>query len=32
MAKPKGDPRRERRISMEIVVDANDAEEQAVGW
>ena len=29
---PKPDPEREDRISMEIVVDANGPEEQAMGW
>lgn len=28
----KKDPKREERISLEIVVDANDSEEQAMGW
>jgi hypothetical protein len=28
----KKDPSREGRISLEIVTDANDAEEQAMGW
>ena len=32
MPKPKKDPKREHRISMEIVVDAHDSEEQAMGW
>src|SRR3990170_4817935 len=32
MAKTKRDPKRERRIEMEIVVDAHDSEEQAMGW
>ncbi len=32
MPKPKEDPKREHRISMEIIVDAHDPEEQAVGW
>ena len=32
MAKRKEEPARERRISMEIVVDAYDAWEQAMGW
>jgi Calcium binding len=31
-AKPKHDPERERRITMEIVVDAYDAQERAMGW
>jgi Calcium binding len=26
------DQERERRISMEIIVDANSSEEQALGW
>jgi hypothetical protein len=30
--KPKLDPERERRIRDEIVVDAHDAEERALGW
>ena len=30
--KPKRDEEREQRISMEIVVDAHDAEERAMGW
>jgi hypothetical protein len=30
--KPKRDETREERISMEIVVDAHDEEEQAMGW
>lgn len=30
--KPKKDPARERRIEMEIVADAYDAEEQAMAW
>jgi Calcium binding len=30
--KPKRDEAREDRISMEIVVDAHDKEEQAMGW
>ena len=30
--KPKRDEDREQRIRMEIVVDAHDAEEQAMGW
>ena len=30
--KPKRDPEREHRIRMEIVVDANGPEEQAMGW
>jgi hypothetical protein len=32
MAKPKQDKRREQRIEQEIVVDAYDAEERAMGW
>jgi hypothetical protein len=32
MAKAKRDPQRERRIQQEIVVDAHDAQEQAMGW
>jgi hypothetical protein len=31
-AKRKEEPAREKRISMEIVVDAYDAWEQALGW
>jgi Calcium binding len=31
-AKPKHDPEREQRITMDIVVDAYDAQEQAMGW
>jgi hypothetical protein len=30
--KPKHDPDREQRIEMEIVVDAYDAQERAMGW
>ena len=30
--KPKRDEEREQRISMEIVVDAHDEEERAMGW
>ena len=30
--KPKRDETREERISMEIVVDAHDKEERAMGW
>jgi hypothetical protein len=30
--KPKHDPEREQRITMEIVVDAYDASEQAMSW
>ena len=32
MAKPKKDPKRERRIELEIVADAHDSEELAMGW
>jgi hypothetical protein len=32
LKKPKRDETREERISMEIVVDANDPEERALGW
>jgi hypothetical protein len=32
MPRAKPDPEREERITMEIVVDAYDAEEQAMGW
>jgi hypothetical protein len=32
MPPPKKDPKREERISMEIIVDANGPEEQAMGW
>ena len=32
MAKTKRDPEREHRISMEIVVDAYDRYERAMGW
>lgn len=32
MVKPKRDPERERRIMMEIVVDAKDTRERAMGW
>jgi hypothetical protein len=31
-ARPKHDPEREQRIMMEIVVDAYDAQERAMGW
>jgi hypothetical protein len=31
-AKRKHDPEREQRITMEIVVDAYDAQERAMGW
>jgi hypothetical protein len=30
--RPKSDPEREERISMEIVVDAYDEEERSLGW
>jgi hypothetical protein len=30
--KPKRDEEREARISMEVVVDAHDDEERAMGW
>ena len=30
--KPKRDRKRERRIAMEIVVDAHDDQERAMGW
>ena len=30
--KPKRDEEREERISMEIVVDAHDEDERAMGW
>jgi hypothetical protein len=30
--KPTRDPEREERITLEIVPDANDSEEQAMGW
>jgi hypothetical protein len=30
--RPKRDEKRERRISMEIVVDAHDSNERAMGW
>jgi len=30
--KPKRDEEREERISMEIIVDAHDEEERAMGW
>ena len=30
--RPKRDPKRENRIVMEIVVDAHDADERAMGW
>jgi hypothetical protein len=32
MERPPQDDEREERITMEIVVDAHDAEEQALGW
>ena len=32
MARPKRDRKREDRIQMEIIVDANGPEEQAMGW
>jgi len=32
MRRPKEDEEREERIQMEIVVDANGPEEQAMGW
>jgi hypothetical protein len=32
MAKQKSDKEREERIRMEIIVDANGPEEQAMGW
>jgi hypothetical protein len=32
MRKPKKDKKREERIAMEIIVDANGPEEQAMGW
>ncbi len=32
MAKTKKDPKRERRITMEIVVDCYGPDEQAMGW
>ena len=32
MSKTKKNAERERRIAMEIIVDAYDAEEQAMGW
>ena len=31
-SKPKRDEEREQRIMMEIVVDAHDADERAMGW
>jgi Calcium binding len=32
MVKPMKDEEREERIRMEIIVDAHDSEEQAMGW
>jgi hypothetical protein len=32
MAKAKPDPKREERIHMEVVVDAHNEEERAMGW
>jgi hypothetical protein len=32
MAKTRQDKQREQRIAQEIVVDAHDADEQAMGW
>ena len=32
MVKPRRDRKRERRITMEIVVDAYDTHERAMGW
>ena len=32
MAKPMRDPKREHRLEMEIVVDAYDEQERAMGW
>ena len=32
MAKPKRDEEREQRITMEIIVDAYDSQERAMGW
>jgi hypothetical protein len=32
MTRTKKNAERERRIAMEIIVDAHDAEEQAMGW
>ena len=32
MIKPKKDRERDERIAMEIIVDANGPEEQAMGW
>ena len=30
--RPKADPNREERITMEVVVDAHDGSERAIGW
>ena len=32
MTKPKRDPKREKRITMDIIVDAYDEQERAMGW
>ena len=32
MAKPTRDKEREQRITMEIIVDAHDSQERAMGW
>jgi hypothetical protein len=32
VAKPKCEPKREQRITMEIIVDAYDEQERAMGW
>ena len=32
VAKPKREPKREQRITMEIIVDAYDEQERAMGW
>lgn len=32
MAKAKEDPEREHRINMEVIVDACDEYERAIGW
>ena len=32
MVKPMKDEERDERIRMEIIVDAHDSEEQAMGW
>jgi len=32
MAKPKRDEEREQRITMEMIVDAYDSQERAMGW